>query len=1750
MFELAGFRTLENIHNGKNSKVYRCIRESDQTPVIVKQLNQSHPSAAEIARFEREYHFITSLNHPHIIKGHELRRTHSQYALILEDFNGRSANKLIEQEDLCHLNCKLNIFIAVARALSYLHQNNIVHKDINPANIVINLSTGDIKLIDFGISTNLGQEYTNPDDIRTLEGTLAYISPEQTGRTSHYIDARSDLYSLGATFYCLISGHPPFAARDPLEVVHCHIAKRAAVIESLREHCPLLNDILLKLLAKSPEDRYQSAEGLIFDLEHCQSILNADQSSAAEFTLASRDFHHRFEVCQDLIGRDKERQTLMAAFDHCCQGNMTFVAVRGESGIGKTALVRDIHRPILGASGRYISGKFDQLHRNRPYSGLVSALSELVDHVLKSTPDEIKHWSDRINDALGINLPLVTQLIPELEKVVGPQEQPSEMGLSDQENRFHLALKRFISCFTEKPLVMFIDDLQWADQSTLRLLEQLLNQESATPLLVIGSFRSEYANQNQALAGFLQDQHQCGNIFADMTVTSLSESETRQLVSRTLKASPSACQDMAKLIYTKTSGSPFFIHQLLTKLHDQELIWLNREDGHWQWDLDQIKQLPITDNVVNLMIEKIQKLPRSTTDTLAIAACVGGKFDLATLVTASGRDQAQIAEDLELALQERLITPLDKGYRSMRSSPPVSAMFRFQHDRIQQAAYSLFSQEVRARTSLKLARIKLNSAGSLADQRQLFAITDQYNAALELLTDPEEMTQVARLNFAAATAAKAAIAYSSAYSYAVTSDKLISELGRDNHYQLWLDLQHQLVEICYLKQDYAHAEQTVTNLQRYARDPMDVAKAYTVYPLLYVAQERPQKALSIGVEGLRLLGAHYNTQARLKDVKALLAMFRTRLFWRRDHIQKLIDNPRLNDSKRALIMQIMCTIKAPAYYTDSLQLMLNTAKEAEISIRYGHTAISCSSYMTYSLLLGGVIGDIRGCYDFAQLALNLVDKLKAKEQESEVKFMFASFGLHYKRPMREALPILQDAYRTGLETGDLEFAGHNLSALCYFPFILGHNLNDIVKYMDQNKDALQQTLRQCSGVEMAFCYWQGCLNLMGHTADPKRLVGDVYDETRNLPDLIKQNHRTAIYMTYLIKAIVNFFYRNHSDAKQAIDSAYEYLDGVLCHPNFLNFYFFYPLILLNDTAARKEPERQRKVRRTLRKCIRKYRKWSYFSPANYLHRLHLLRAELQHLHQRGDPITDYINAISLAKEQGFIHEAAIASERFAQYWFSRQADDLADKYVLEACHLYQQWGAEGIVKARRQQHSQLFRNQQLTPQNFNQTPIIDTTVTTHERLDLSTVMKASQALSGRIVLGDLLRELMTITLENAGATNGCLILVRDDHLVVRAEAGLEHDLSAREIETPLESYDAAPVSLVNFVSRKQVPVLLDKPATDSDFHDDPYLARETPQSVLCVPVLNQGMLVAILYLENRLSPAVFTPDRIDMINALSAQGAISIKNAEYVASIREKTILESQLQAAQIVQTALLPSAQTPIEGFAHAIHYRAADATGGDWYHYHYDTTHHRLYLLIGDVTGHGIPSAMVTAAIAGSIKTLFNNLELITSGKSAAECLQILAQAINKTILEIGNKANQGMTMTMVAIDTLTGEAVYGNAGHLPIIHLTGDQSNLLFKRSNLLGFRSDYRLGTRAFRFNPGDTLLMFTDGLTESEGPQGDQLSIRKIRKIVNPTDHVDDMRNKIVGALDEVLGTNQAQDDCMILVIKNITAQPTVKQQAS
>ena len=1366
----------------------------------------------------------------------------------------------------------LSLAIAITALVDQVHARGLIHKDLKPANILVDLQHR-VSLTGFGISSRCPRERQTPEPPAALAGTLPYMSPEQTGRMNRSIDSRSDLYSLGITLYELLTGRLPFTGADALDWIHCHVARLPIPPLQLRPEVPeVIGQILLKLLAKSADERYQTASGLEADWRRCLQLWELTQYIDA-FTLGEQDAPDHLTLPEKLYGRERELAALKSARDEVAAGGVPLLMLlAGYAGVGKSALVHELARDLVGTS-HFAAGKCDPYQRDIPYRTLEHALGGLARQLLCLPEAQIAQWRERLEEALQSNGRIILDLVPELEPIIGSQPPLAEVPPQDRMNRFLRVIRRFLAVFAtaERPLILFIDDLQWLDAATLELLQHLLTEPEVRNILVIGAYRDNEVDEVHPLAGKLTLLREQGAHVRELSLAPLGRDDVVHLVGDALHGPHPRLGELAELVYLKTHGNPFFAIQFLTNLEQEGLLrWRGAREGWWL-DTARIEAKGFTDNVAHLLVSRLNRLSLQALGALQRLACFGGGGAPCALLT-------RILEIPEAAVHEILGEAVSAGLLML-----IGGEYRFVHDRVQEAAYSLIPEEERAPLHLRIGRALLGRMRGGQIREHVFEIVNQHNCARELMTAPDERYTLAELNLAAATCARRSSAYAAALQYTIAGSALLPEERWITCHPLAFNLEFLRAESEFLTGAFAHAEGRLAALAARAAAAAEAAAVACLRQTLYAVLGRNERAVEVCLEFLRQHGVEWRTAPEEEDLQLEYTWLWAQLQDRR--IEDLADRPSIVDPRQRAILDVLASCLAMALLTDGNLFRLMVCRMANLSLEYGNCDASTLAYTYLNFVVGEQLGDYPLGLRFGQLALTLLDK-GFVTYKARVEVAYGTTILPWTQPARNGLPWVRRSVQSAQDAGDLTFACYNGYLLIPLLLHSGEPLEEVQQEAERALDFARKLrfsyMVDLIGAEVAFLQ-----ALRGFTPELSCFTSAGFDEPHYEKRLVEDpSLRAAAYFYWLHKLQASFLAEDYLAATLAASRAYECRWETLQPFERADLDFYASL----TDAARCDPLQSPDwpaIRRALAARCESLAVRAAHGPENFGARASLLAAELARLEGRGaEAERCYDEAALGARQAALVHDEAIALELAGRYYLTRNLTIVAHTLLRNACWCYQQWGAMAKVRLLERHFPHLRAH---SPPAAAE----GTIGVSFLELDAASVIQAAQSLSSEMLPDTLSRSLLTLSLKHAGAERGLLILVRDGSPRVAAEATTDHsrthaDSVAVEVKPADPTSELLPTSILQLVLRTHRCVCLEEATASQEFPGDDYLRQHNARSILCQPITRQGRLIGVLYLENRLAPGLFTPSRRAVLEVLAAQAAISLENAYLYRDVQER----------------------------------------------------------------------------------------------------------------------------------------------------------------------------------------------------------------------------------------------------------------------
>ena len=1456
MITVPGHLVSRVLREGRRTVLLRATRLSDGAPVVLKALRGDPPNTRDLARLRHEHQVLARFDDPAIIRTHGLLELGDRAILVMDDFVGTTLAERLPPAGL-----PLAEFLVIAprlvRALAVIHDRDVVHHNLGPGNILVDATLQRVILVDFSLASALAEERSEFAARELQGGSLTHISPEQTGRMNRPVDYRSDYYALGVTLYQLLTGAPPFTFADPLELVHAHIARLPTPVHERRpEVPPALCALVLRLLAKSAEARYQSSAGLLADLERVRRALEG--RGPAHFPLGEHDFSDRFILPATLHGREPDADALLAALARTCAGGNELVLLAGPPGIGKSALVRELHRPMLRSRGYFCAGKFDQLGRNSPYSALAQALRALMLHILGDQEARLQGWRAGLSAALAPNARVLFDTLPELERLLGPQPAVPALPPTESANRFHATLRALLRALAgeQHPVAIFLDDLQWTDPATCKLIEELVGDHELTHLLWIGAYRDGELDLDHPLARTLRRLAERGAAVTTRDLAPLTPASVARIIADTLRCAPEDAAPLAALIHDRSEGNPMFVRTYLQSLHDQGVLRLDRSSGAWTWTAARLEQAALPDDVVDLVARRLSDLPPRARQLLRLAACCGGRFDLHLVARIDNVATAEVLADLWPAVDRGLLRPVGDDYKYV-ADERHAALLEFVHDRVQQVAYAQIPADERPRLHLGAGRTLLALCQHDPTPAAVFTIAGHLSRAGAILGDPDERLRVAAIDLRAARQAKAATAYPSAVGYLHAGVNLLPADAWTDAYPLAFALHRELVECAYLAGDPDAAIAVFTPLLARACTRREKAELHALRAVLETNRGKLRAALAAGRAGLALYAVELPEVATPADVVAAFAEYQA---LRADLSDETVRSwPETTDEDIRVEMRVMVAMTAAAYFTDTNLASLLLLRIAEQSLRHGLSEVSSYGMIGVGLVLSGGFGRYADGDAHGRLAHDLNERFANAELRPRIALFWATFMMAWTRPLAEVQTTLADASERALQVGDFIYAIYCTVTAVFLAVLTGEPMPRFLERIDaaqvlvRRRDLLDQTLV----LGHMRCLFAGLADPAAPQVDTTSLRAGMDDARTPL----------AMFYYHYYEALIAYLRNDGPAAHAALLAAQPRVRAAFGSTMVADMAFLECLILARRHADA-DPDERISIAATIEPNLERLAAWARSAACNFAHREALARAEWARA--RGDDaaaLRFYNHAIARAREHGAPHLEAIACECALRFAAARELPILVHAYLQPALAAYRAWGAHAQVARLTREFAD--------PPAVHEAPGPAAEPTSLHTLDHASLMKALAALSAELHLDALIGRLLHLALENAGAERGWLLLDRDGTWYVEATLA---SANPEAIDRPSVAWTAVPLpaAILRYAARTRESVVQDDAARVGPFTHDDYVHTHQPRSLACVPLVNQGRVLGLLYLENNLAAGVFTAARCQLLQFLAAQAAASL----------------------------------------------------------------------------------------------------------------------------------------------------------------------------------------------------------------------------------------------------------------------------------
>ncbi|MEW4368535.1 diguanylate cyclase [Paenibacillus kandeliae] len=1476
------YSVIEEIADHGSKAIYRCVDHLSGQQVIAKVLGAKASTYEAIMRIKKEYKLLSELSPliSGVVRPIQLEERSGYLILTMEDISGQSLKSIMQQQRL-DVHTVLRLAVKLTDIIGGIHERQIIHKDIKPANLIWNRDNDQLRLIDFDLSVRWGNEKPDYTATGIMEGSLAYISPEQTGRINRHIDYRSDFYSLGVMLYEMVTGTRPYPSHSAMDQIYAIIAKKPLPpYEQTGGKVPkALSDIIMKLLEKSPEDRYRSAYGIRADLKKCLA-----SPSHNEFQIGLDDRVTLFRIPQRLYGRDEELAQMERALDKSMQERVQLVLVSGEAGVGKTAFVNELQAAASRKKGYFVQGKFEQYNKNIPYSALIEAFRVLFGQWINGPADERSDLQHALQSHLGANAGLMTRWLPELEQLIGVHEEPEPLQPLEENNRFFLSFLRLLESVAgqQKPVILFLDDIQWADLSSVQLITRLLEAKTLKRILIIASYRHNELHATHPLSVGLQ-RIQDQDFIHQLHLEPLTEPFVRQLIGETVELSPQRLQWLSPVIHRQTGGNPFFIHEILKDLHKQKALYFDVQQGEWTYNAARISAMTANENLIDYLIQKMKSLPAEIQLILSIGALIGRSFDWQVLQMIGHSEKEQLMPALLRAVQEDILLPLQSSYHLLHDASlseqeldGLDIQFAFQHDKLQQALYQLIDPQLRQHLHLQLGWLLLNQWTEEKIQADIMDIAGHLNRGLKLIVRDTDREKIIDVNMQAARRAKKAFGYEAALRFLDAAMTLSADAHWNSHYERTYEMYLLHSECSYLVQQPQGADRSCAVLLQKAHTALEQAAIYEMQSNHYMYLGLMKEAIAAGRAGLSCLNFAVPTRLSMANVAKELVTVKFHL--RGKSTQELLEGPEVEDQRIKLIMRLLVSFIPPAFISGE-QMLFGWAvlKKTALSIRYGNAPESAGAYIGYAMLLSGM-GDMKGAEAYGRLAVDLNRKFGDLQWRSLVHVLYSLFCYSWSHDWE----TLEEQYRRtidySLQSGDMLYLAH----ACYYMNLWNPNM-EIETYLLESDSmlAMIENTKYLPALATARLARQKFRLLAGELESTDSLDDEQFSEQAYLDQLEAAQYYSGIAIYYVNRLQLAFLFEQKGNTLQLLEKA-DKVSGTLAGSAFMEELTFYTMLNLAADYEGMNTNDQRRARIRMRRELSKMKKWANHHPHNFLAQYEMMQAEWLRINRRYSQAEKCYHTALRQSEQGhFTRYKAIASELSARFYLQRQLPELGAYYVKQASYYYSVWGARSKVLDIQATYDDLMGHIQWLPLHGDQTLSIST-----ENIDIHLLLKASQTIAREIELDQLLQNIMHIVLINAGAQRGCMVMKSGPELWAEGEYNEVTD----QIDIQVHHHERQggndfPWLTLDEVAIGQETLIYSDARSVNRLSDIRYMANHQPKSVLCMPLINQDKVIAVIYLENNLMTGAFTRERMNMISLLSREMVYAIENASLYSEL-------------------------------------------------------------------------------------------------------------------------------------------------------------------------------------------------------------------------------------------------------------------------
>ena len=1532
------YQVVKSLFKNDRNEIFLANRISDGRKVVLKQSLILGENILRASKLGHEYDILKDLDHAGIPKVYDFLFDGKTAALVQEYIDGKDLRNLIFKKKLNYTEI-LDIAIQLTDILHYLHQKGVIHKDINSGNLMI---TGDgaLKLLDFGISSNLHSETNEILNVDKIEGTLTYISPEQTGRTAYSVTHTSDFYSCGILFYELLAGKPPFDSVDPLEVIHFHLSRNPLSLSAVLPDLPKgIDQVVSKLLEKNPDERYHSAVGLKADLELIKKHY-ISKEPLTDFKPGLNDITEQYKQTQKLYGRENEITELLGYYKNLQQVKSMMVLVAGYSGVGKSSLIKHIKFPIIQNQGTFVSGKFDQFKKDIPYYAFIEAIKEFIKNLLMEPEDKINAWKNRISEVLGNNGKLITDVIPQLSRIIDKQPEVPKLQPAEQEARFHMVLLDFIHSFStsESPLVIFLDDLQWADLPSLNLVKRILENPREVKILIIGSYRDNEVDKGHPLLITLKQINESKGLVKTIELKPLNQETTNQITADSFGMNMIQAEELGRQVYAKTKGNPFFIHSFLKSLYDRNLV---KKDPvkNWIWNQKEIDSLGYTENVIDLMTDGLTDLPKDTEEVLKYAAALGNTFNLADLADITEKSQTKVYDDLKPAIKGGYLSSNDINYRvlTLKSThngeqidqilSDETVQFTFSHDKVQQAAYNLISSSERASVHLKIGRLLVLNRDKSQLLNDIFELLNHFVISSHLIENPEEKLRITELCLIAGRKAKDSTSYGLGVHFLTMAKNLLGNKSWAENYELTYNVLIELGECEYLNDNQENAELCFKEVLGYSKTSYEKLKVYYVHSSLYLKIGNTIESLRLGLEAAKLYNIQFPKNKKAIQVATMLALSKYLFLFstKYKNPKSLFHLKDCNDEEIIALNKFLIDLATSAYQQDQNLMMLVIFKIIELYIRHGFTDASGWGFSGFSVVVLSALKMQKKGFDLWDITIKLHQRTHSPLIKWRLSYTVLCFHNHWRVPFRDGYDRILETIKACVLNGDQIFTGYSVALYLRSKVNAGENLKEILDIAEDHLALIKNTQ---GGLDFYQGFHQMVKALNGQTKEDS-WDDDSFNGDETLERLEQEGNKTKLGFFRSAKSSFLYLFGHPREALAESEVVLNYAENFVGDMQEVS-HAFYTSLSISACYDNLSAKQKKKYLKVFKNHLKDMKMWAAGCPENYSQHYNLLQAELFALNNMFEKALQYYElSIQMAAQNRFIQVEAIANERAALLCSKNKMVKQSKMYIENAWDAYNYWGAHAVCKMLENNYPGLLKDK-LKHETSVQAGTATTSMSSKTALDLASVLKASQSIASQVKYDDLLKKLMHITIENAGAERGYLLLYKENQLCVEA-VGISGSESIEILPSvPLDEMKIMPDTILNYCWRSEENVIIDDASEDGQFSSDPYIQENNVLSVMCLPIPARGKINGLLYLENRLIKGVFNKNRIELLQMLSGQIGISIENSILYENLEEKVMQRTReiekaltdLKAtqAQLIQSEKMASLGELTAGIAHEI--------------------------------------------------------------------------------------------------------------------------------------------------------------------------------------------------------------------------------------